>query len=61
MAGDKAMDARIVYRVVRIEGDYAVLAAEDGTQNRLARALLPEETDEGDTLVYQNLTYELLK
>lgn len=49
----------IEYKVVRIDGDYAVLE-HNGITNRVARALLPPETDEGDTLLYEDFEYTLL-
>ena len=39
-----------IYRVVRIDGDYAVLRPENGTETEdfpVARALLPAEVDGG--------------
>ncbi len=55
------MGASIRYTIKRIDGDYAVLAAADGTENRLARALLPENADEGDFVVWENYEYLLEK
>ncbi len=37
----------VYYTVQRLDGDYAVLISDEGVENRVARALLPEETDEG--------------
>lgn len=51
------------YRVMKIDGDYAVLQQTDiKTDDTLlvARALLPEETDEGINLKWENLTYEVI-
>lgn len=50
----------VIYRLVRIDGDYAVLAAEDGNENRVARALLPPEADEGNIIKWENLSYEII-
>lgn len=51
------------YLVLRIDGDYAVLQRTDIQEEDtllVARALLPEETSEGDHLLWENLTYALL-
>ncbi len=48
----------IRYVVVMIDGDYAVLETE-GVKNRIARALLPFDIDEGDTVVYENFEYTI--
>lgn len=50
----------IIYRLARIDGDYAVLVAEDGGENRVARALLPPEADEGNLIKWENLSYEIV-
>lgn len=52
-----------VYRVNRIDGDYAFLLEEDleGAEEKcVARALLPAEISEGSRLLYECLQYELL-
>ena len=52
------------YVVIRIDGDYAVLKRTDvaGEDTILvARALLPEETDEGTRLLWEYLEYTILK
>lgn len=54
------MDSVILYTVLRIDGDYALLISQNGVQNRVARALLPVDTDEGTKLRYQWPNYELL-
>ena len=51
------------YIVDRIDGDYAVLRRTDNdTHDELlvARALLPEETDEGSRILYEAFQYTLL-
>ena len=48
------------YRVKRIDGDYAVLVRTDnGSLDEIlvARALLPQEIDEGTELVCELLSY----
>ena len=49
------------YIVTRIDGDYAWLNRTDAEEEPLfiARALLPEEIDEGTKLKYEMLQYEI--
>lgn len=49
--------------VARIDGDYAYLERTDQKEDELfivARALLPEEIDEGTKLRYEWLQYEIV-
>lgn len=51
------------YEVARIDGDYAYLRRTDKIEDELfivARALLPEEIDEGTKLKYEWLQYEIV-
>lgn len=51
------------YQVARIDGDYAFLRRTDVSDEELlqvARALLPEEIDEGTNLKYEMLSYEIV-
>ena len=51
------------YEVARIDGDYAYLERTDQKEDELfivARALLPEEIDEGTKLRYEWLQYEIV-
>ena len=50
------------YTVTRIDGDYAWLKRTDKEEEPLlvARALLPEEIDEGTNLKYEFLQYEVI-
>ena len=50
------------YIVDRIDGDYAWLKRTDAKEDPLfiARALLPEEIDEGTKLKYEMLRYEIV-
>ena len=50
------------YIVARIDGDYAWLKRTDAEEEPLfiARALLPEEIDEGTNLKYEMLQYEIV-
>ena len=49
------------FTVEGIRGDYAVLKSSDGITTEMALALLPEELEEGDVVVWENFTYSLLK
>lgn len=47
-----------IYMTKRIDGDYAHLTdTETGEEILMARALLPEETDEGTVLRWENFVY----
>ena len=46
------------YTVIKIEGEYATLKDKNsGEELFIAMALLPEETDMGISLIWENLTY----
>ena len=48
-------------RTVReIDGDYAVLVSDDGTETRTALALLPDGLCEGMRLLFENFEYRIL-
>lgn len=52
------------YIVEKIDGDYAFLRRTDIVSDdsmQVARALLPEETDEGARLRWENLCYTVLE
>ena len=51
------------YVVARIDGDYAVLRRTDNDTHDeilVARAMLPEEVDEGSKLLYEAFQYTLI-
>lgn len=49
------------YIVVRLDGDYACLKdLASGEDLFIARALIPEESDEGTLLHYENLCYTVV-
>jgi hypothetical protein len=49
------------YRVDRIDGDYAhLINTESGEELLMARALLPDETDEGTLLHWENFVYSVV-
>lgn len=53
----------IIYIVKRIDGDYAYLIAQEHPEldeKCVARALLPENINEGSMLKYEFLQYELI-
>lgn len=51
----------VKYLVTKIDGDYAHLQnTESGDDLLVARALLPDETDEGVYLLWENFTYTVL-
>lgn len=50
------------YKVTKIDGDYAHLVnIENGEDMLIARALIPEESDEGTTLYWENFTYTVVE
>lgn len=57
------MFERIDYTVARIDGDYAYLQRIEKPEEELkcvARALLPEQIQEGSHLKYEMMQYEIL-
>ena len=53
------MDAKI-YKITRIEGEYAYLQDESGEELFIAMALLPYGVDIGTRLKYENLEFEIV-
>lgn len=50
------------YLVEKIDGDYAHLKnLEDGETMLIARALIPEESDEGSVLHWENFIYSVIE
>lgn len=50
------------YTVLRIDGDYAVLINDEtGDEMMIARALIPEESDEGTRLHWENFEYSVIE
>ncbi len=59
--GEKIMET-IVYVVERLDGDYAHLTQEEHPElgsKLVARALLPENIEEGGRIIYEWLQYRL--
>lgn len=50
-----------IYKLVSFDGDYAVMVSDSGVENKVARALLPDNADIGSVIKSENLEYELLK
>lgn len=50
----------IKYKVIKINGDYAIMVTEDGVENTVAMALLPIEITEGDTVLWENFEYTII-
>lgn len=51
------------FTVLRLDGDYAILKRTDiesDTEIPLARALLPEEINEGTQLLYSDFEYTII-
>lgn len=48
-----------LYTVKQLDGDYAVLISEQGVENRVARALLPMEIEEGSRLICEMFSYRM--
>lgn len=50
----------VYYTVRNISGDYADLVSDDGQDLMITLFLLPENTDIGSRLKYENLLWELM-
>lgn len=53
------MEAKI-YKITRIEGEYAYLQDESGEELFIAMALLPFGSDIGTKLKYENFEFEIV-
>lgn len=51
----------IQYKVLKINGDYAIMVSDKGIENTVAMALLPMEIAEGDTVLWENFEYSIVK
>ncbi|MGI5959375.1 MAG: hypothetical protein ACOX60_08175 [Massiliimalia sp.] len=51
----------VIYRVIKINGDYAIMVSEDGIENTVAMALLPIEIEEGSKVLWENFTYSMME
>ena len=50
----------VCYTVQTINGDYAYLLSDSGVENQVAMFLLPEGTDVGSRLLWENFQWTLL-
>lgn len=50
----------VYYTVQSIDGDYARLLSDSGVENQVAMFLLPEGTDTGRRLVWENFEWRLI-
>lgn len=51
----------VYYTVDSINGDYAYMTSDDGVENQVAMFLLPEGTDVGSRLLWENLSWDLVE
>lgn len=47
------------YTVKDIRGDYVILIDAQGEENPVARALLPDDIDLGQTIIWENFEYRI--
>jgi len=50
----------VFYTVQSINGDYAYMTSDEGIENQVTMFLLPEGTDVGSRLKWENFEWELL-
>lgn len=60
LRGGIGMEKRF-YTVTKIEGEYATLTGEDGSELFIALVLLPQEADIGVRLKWEELTYSVIE
>jgi len=49
----------VFYTVQNINGDYAYMTSDEGVENQVTMFLLPEGTDVGSRLKWENFEWEL--
>ncbi len=49
------------YTVDSINGDYAYMTSDSGVENQVAMFLLPEDTDIGSRLLWENFSWSLVE
>ncbi len=54
------MFEKVIYTLAAIDGDYGVLKDENGNENRVALALLPDGADEDCLIKWENFEYEIV-
>ena len=50
----------VYYTVDSIDGDYAYMTSDSGVENQVAMFLLPDGTDVGSRLLWENFEWTLL-
>ncbi len=55
------MNGQIIYTVVSIDGDYAVLRCEGSEDTKAALMLLPDDVNEGMKLKYEMMEYTVIE
>ena len=61
MKKTKKGNSKMIYTVIKIEGEYASLAEQrSGEELFIALALLPEGTDIGTKLLYENMEFSVV-
>ena len=50
----------VYYTVTSIDGDYAHMVSDSGEENQVAMFLLPEGTDVGSRLLWENFEWSLV-
>ena len=48
------------YTVAEITGDYAILRTDDGNENQVAMALLPDGLQIGTRLLFEDFEYSIM-
>lgn len=51
----------VYYTVDSINGDYAYMTSDDGVENQVAMFLLPEGTDMGSRLLWEDFSWTLVE
>ena len=51
----------VYYTVDSINGDYAYMTSDDSVENQVAMFLLPEGTDVGSRLLWENFSWDLVE
>ena len=51
----------VYYTVERLSGDYAFLRSDEGIENQVAMFLLPDGTDTGSRLLFENFEWTLVE
>ncbi len=49
----------IYFTVTKISGDYCFMVSDQGVENQVALALVPDEVEEGIRLLWENFSFSL--